>query len=83
MEGNSVMPGAVFDTKEDVSGVISNSLVKRFTGAFKAPCYHGRLFDGLNFTCYHGRLFDDLNSIRDTEAAAQLLEATYVFPEAV
>ena len=47
---------------------MSKSLVQRFTGAFTAPCYHGRLFDDLGFT-------------GDTEAAAQLLEGNYEFPE--
>jgi hypothetical protein len=48
--------------------VMSKTLVERFTGTFSAPCYYGRLFDELGFT-------------GDTEAAAQLLEGNYVFPE--
>ena len=66
--GDGTIPGEVFDTEEDAFNVMSELLVKRFTGAFSAPCYHGRLFDDFGFT-------------GDTEEAADLLEGKYVFPE--
>ena len=53
---------------KDVFGVMSDSLFKRFTGAFTATCYHGRLFDDFGFT-------------GDTDAATELLEGNYDFPE--
>ena len=48
--GDDVTPGNFFDTEKDVFDVMSKTLVQRFTGAFTAPCYHGRLFDELGFT---------------------------------
>ena len=45
-------------------------LTTRFTGAFSSPFYTGKLFDDLGF-------------MGDTEAAAQVLEGTYEYPEGI